>query len=369
MSEDIGRPEGPEPLEDAEEDPFQSALAALAGTTEARVDVYRTNRRSGAQEYMGRLGVEEFDLERVRDRWGGGKFQFRAVKGSKYVKAVTVSVAGPYKDMLDEESPEERDERRGAEVDAKRKELEGAGMADAVASLRADLREFLREVRNPPPAAQQADPARMTTELLTTVQTMMQPYLEMMRERMADRGDRRDVDPMEYLRLGLDIAESRGGGDSGYESVVRSLGLPLLAQLQAQGAAERGAPAAFTPNPPAGAGEEAAMQPTDALAALAPWVPTLLGWANADSDPEIRADFVVDELPDKWLAMLGRFCAQPDALTAFLNRYPRTMEHRVWFERFFAGLRLNFGLGEDGRPTGDDDGDGRPEVGTGAPPE
>lgn len=366
MREDNGRQEEPqeEPQENA--DPFLGALEALAESPQARIDVYRHDRVTNAQAYMGKMGVAEFDLDAVRKRWGGGKFQFRAIKGGNtYVKAKTVEIAGPYRDfsrVADEEEEEERTSRREAEANAKREALANAPVLQAVESLSADIRMLLQGMRNPPREAENANPAAMTRELMQTVQTMIQPYMEMMRDRVDSTRDRDDRDPLEYFRMGMEMARDSGGGDSDpYGSVLRNLGLPLLQQLQTAGALERlgaGNPGMMNPNPPT---ETTMAEPTDALGALAPWIPTLQAWAKARTNPEIRADFVVDELPSRWLDMLEEFVGEGDALTKFFTRYPATMEYRVWYERFIGGLRENFGTDEGPAP-------GRPEVGTGEPP-
>jgi len=369
MRDDNGRQEESQEEPQENTDPFLGALEALAESPQARIDVYRHDRVTNAQQYMGKMGVAEFDLDAVRKRWGGGKFQFRAIKGGNtYVKAKTVEIAGPYKDfsrVADEEDEEDRAGRRESEASAKRDALANAPVLEAVQSLSADIRLLLQGMRNPPREAEHANPATMTRELMQTVQTMIQPYMEMMRDRVDSSRDRDERDPLELIRLGMEMARENSGGDSDpYGSVLRNLGLPLLQQLQAAGTLERAGmmgAGGMNPNPPASAAPTM-NEPTDALGALAPWIPTLQAWARARTNPEIRADFVVDELPSRWLDMLEEWVGQGDALTAFFTRYPDTMQYRVWYERFLTGLRQNFDpLEEEERP--------RPEVGTGEPPE
>lgn len=329
---------------DEQVDPFLTALESLAGVDNAHIAVYRRER--GNQQWEGNLSLEEFSLETVRSTWGGGKYDFRLIRGNKYVKGRTVIIAGPPKPSTTVESPEDRDERRDAEVSHKRARLSDTSAMEAIMELRDDLRGFLRDVRNPPPEAANANPMLMAMELAKTMAAMMTPYLEMIQGGGGGGrgGGGSDLDPMELIRMGMEL--KGGGGEDGYGRVMKELGFPLFKMLQAQGMAEG-------LNPGQEGGAVAEPEPGNALDALRGWVPTLVNWAVSGRDPRLRADFIADELPSRYSDMLERFVSTPDALTAFFTRYPETMAHRPWFEELFQGLFYAYGgdEGEDGNET------------------
>lgn len=317
-------------------DPFLTALESLLGSENAHVAVYR--RDKGNPAWMGNLTLEEFTLDAVRDSWGGGKYDFRLIRGNKYVKGRTVVIAGPPKNYDNVEGPGAREDRRDAEVSHKRAALQDVDAVEAVLSLRDDLRSFLREVRNPPPEANNANPMIMAMELAKTMAAVMTPYLEMLQNRSSGGGDEGER-TLELIRMGMEL---RGGNDDGYGRVMKELGFPLFKMLQAQGAAEN-----FQPNPQE-ANAVAPTEPGNALDALRQWVPTLVNWAVSGRDPRLRADFIADELPSRYSDMLARFVGTPDALTVFFTRFPETMPHRPWFEELFQGLHYAYGLDDDG---------------------
>jgi len=334
---DMGEVEG-------ESDPFQDALDALAGEEGAYVGVYRRD-KSQSPEWCGNLAIEEFALERVRREWGGGRFDFRLVRAGKYVKGKTVRIAGPHVDLstlADPETPRGREERRGAEVSHRRAEVADMSTMEAIGALRNDLREFLQSVRNPPREAEHANPAAMAVELAKNMQAIMQPYLDLMRDGAGGRRSSSDMDPMEWIQLGMELKGNAGGGDP-YANVLRELGNPLMKLLAAGGAG--GVPE------PSGPGVQEAphveQEPGNALEALRPWIPHLINWAVSGRDPQLRADFIADELPSRFSDMLDRFVGTSDALTVFFTRFPDAMPHRVWFEQLFRGLRVAYGHDED----------------------
>lgn len=352
---------------DSQADAFMDALASVSDEEEARIDVYRNHPQTKKAEYMGRLDLTQYSLDFIRQEWGGGSFQLRLVVGTRYMKQKTVSIAGPFKDfsrVADVETPDERTERRYAETDAARERLAEISTLQAVAELRSEFRDLLRELRNPPPQAQAAPVGNMTRDLLETMQAMMTPYMELFKERMDALRGKDEPDPMamvEAMRAGIELGQG-SAGDS-YRSVITEFGVPLLKMLQSGGLPGP----MMNPQQQAVDAEAPPMrEPSNALEALAPWMPTLIDWAVSGKDPRLRADLIVDELPPRYVDMLETFIAQPNSLTLFLTRFPQAGDHRVWFEQLFRGLSYAFGLSDEE----EEDGNGPSvELGTGSPPE
>ena len=305
----------------------------MAGVDEARIEVYR--RGPQGPEFCGRIMPDEFSLDLVRSHYGGGRFDLRLVRRNRYVKGKSVSIAGPVLDLATRMEPEDkrgREERREAEEDARRERLQGLSVADSIAELRRDFRDMLGAIRNPPPAAYQADPVTMFVELSKNMQSMMRPYVDALQTR---REERDPGDVVELIRLGMDLAEGRGGKDRDpYAQVLKEVGLPLLRML---------APGVQAP-PTTETSPTMPPEPTTALEALRPWLPTLIHWAARGTDPRLRADVILEELPERFSDMLATFLSGPEAETTFFNAFPDTMPHRVWFEGLIFGLRVAYGI-------------------------
>jgi len=293
--------------------------------------VYR--RGPGGKEFCGPVQPDEFTLELIRQRYGGGAFDFRIVKGRKYVKGKSARIAGPLVNLatrIPTEDTRERDTRREAEEEERRERLAGLSVADQLLELRRDMRDMLGALRNPPQAAQNANPVMMALELSKNMQSMMRPYVDALQ---AKKEERDPADMVELIRLGMELAEGRQGARDPYAGVIKEFGIPLLKMLS---------PGATAPTPPEAA--PIMPEPTTPLEALRPWLPTLIHWATRGADPRLRADFIVDEIPDGFSDMLAQFVSGPEALTQFLNAFPEAMPFRVWFEGLFYGLRVAYGI-------------------------
>jgi len=320
--------------EDAPGDDFLSVLDGVAGDDSARVDIYR--RGPQGREFCGKVLPDDFTLDRVKELFGGGRFELRLMVGRRYVKGETVTILGPVVDLARRLAPEtrtDREDRRDAEEDARRDRLSGLSTADAIAELRRDMRDFLRDVRNPPPAAYGADPVSKAMELAKNMQALFRPYMDALQKREGA------PDVVEYIRLGMDLAEAREPRERDpLASMVKDAAMPLIKALTAGNVNPQHLeqPA---PMPP--------QEPRTVEDLLTPWLPTLLTWARRGADPRLRAYFIADELPEHFASMLDTFTSDPQGLTRFLTRFPEAMETRVWFEELFHALRIVFGHEEE----------------------
>lgn len=71
-------------------------------------------------------------------------------------------------------------------------------------------------------------------------------------------------------------------------------------------------------------------------------IPQLVAWARAGKDPELRADLVIDDLPDHLLGPVHEQLERGDNfLTEFFEHVPPAGDFRVWFGTFFQRLRFD----------------------------
>jgi len=301
-------------------DEFEAALAEF-DELESHIGVWRLA-SNGEQEYLGRLPVTGFSLEEVSSRWGGGKYQLRVRERNVWRKATRVRIAGRPKEPEDAPAVSE--------------EPKGSGIEDAIR----DIRSLLMEMRNPPPQAETANPIMMATELIKSTQSMMEPYLRRLSEREPSDADKM----VEMVRLGVDLAEGRRK-EEGYGEVIREVGVPLVKML--------GDRVAKTPSDPGNQAPQS-RQPSNFSEAVGAWLPTIVEWARAGKDPELRADFVMDELPDVWAEPLAEWAASGVATTTILSQVPELGAHRDWVTLFFARLSEFADRGDNGG--GEEDG-------------
>lgn len=109
---------------------------------------------------------------------------------------------------------------------------------------------------------------------------------------------------------------------------------------------------ADAPNPPLPKVEDAPPAPVEEnplLAALDALSPMLVKAAARDADPDLYAEFVLDQVPEDTLEALD-FMLQTDAVAFIVGRYPVLAPHQGWVERVVAAMRQQLGPedGEDG---------------------
>lgn len=327
------------PEGDSPEDDFESMLASLPEDG-MQVQIMAYDKR-GKRSWVDTWGAEGFELESVREAFGGGKYMLRLLnKGGRYMKGKTVRIAGRPKDLsqLDHgraDDGREGEERRGGEGDRiGRVERELVGLADR-------LERMVEELRRPPQAPpQQQNPAELFGSMMQAVEAATEPLREALRDRRDnERDDQRSATAA--LMKGIELGTTLAGGKGGVEGVVERLGMPLLDMLNSQrGGGSPALPA--TPNPPAG------MIDTNKLPSdppprwpgfLGPYLPTLLTMAERGLDPELRAAVVLDEIPGGMYPAIHEELAREGFADEFFGAVDAAAPHRPWLERFFGSAR------------------------------
>lgn len=328
------------------------------------VVIYRTHPRTKKQEYCGRRDLEwSSDMENVIAAWGGGTFQFRVFDPQgKYLKAFSVDVAAPYKDLTTATEPEstsEQDQRRVEELQEREDRLRKLTVEERLFDFKREIVDLIQGARTAPAAAQQQDFVTSTIALVKALQDIMVPHTQ------TPTTD--GPSPWDIFEMGLEYGAKGEGGNDSYGHVLRALGPRAFALLEkalaggetpitdpgrqvGPGAAEP------RPNPPT---EDAA--PMTLRDALARYMPMLLAWAEQRRDPALYASVVLDQLSPTWRDKLADLLETQagSSITVLIGWFPEIASQRPWFHELLESL--NGILFEDDGAGDVDDGTTPPE--------
>lgn len=326
---------------DAVSDFLYSLESAGSGNT---VEVRRAKRGGGPLEYVQKVASEFFDLEELRLTYGGGKYQLTVRNGQgDYLFQRTVEIAGRSKQP---KVPDE-DDRPPARTDSTLQLIE---------RLSRRVEDIADRVRNHPQEAQSKSAFELALALSEHTRAQTAPFLEALLER--NKGGSKSEDYVEVLLKGIELAKDLQPPSDPMMGVVSQLAVPLLTQLAANQAQTQGAPPVpteATQNPPS-----SHARPTWQVM-LAPWLDTLQKWASRDKDPAKRADFVLDELPEQGIQIVGEQLLKGEAFLAeFFQRFPETRTYESWYRTFWAQLSegIEWEIDESYDPAHDEDDQG-----------
>lgn len=315
---------------------LQEVAGADTGTI---VDGYRSDEESGDGKYRfeHRWPFSEFNLQVVKDTYGGGKWNFRLkFPSGKLIRSKTEYIGGPAKDQS--QAPEDEDPR---------------GFAEKIMDQQGLILDTLKEVRQgPPPGAESANPLTMAMTLVQTFDALLQPQRDLLQQ-MAMRdssgggeGPASFKEMMEVLKLGMEMGRDSAPEGSDPMAQVVAHTLPPLLKIIGDGVTKQPEPDQVLTNPPESLPPQAGppRPPWDFL--LAPYMPNLLRWAQAGANVELRAAFVVDELPPEAEALLIQQLQRgPEFFTEFMIHHPEARPTQEWFAHFWAAVADQFEWG------------------------
>lgn len=286
----------------------------------------------GKLEYLARFSTGEFSLDAVRDRFGGGSYEFRVMRKDdhgreKYHRTRSMVLAGAPKhpgengpalvgSPVSVVPPPASEELRLV-----REELERARRANA------SVRRKLEELANRP----KASPLEWITALAPIVLPLLKP---------ARPGSDEFV---RALELGVKLGGRGGDGDGGALGPIIDKALGVVSTIAQNGrhdASSQTAPqAAIASN---GAASAAGGVAQHKLAPLwmqraAPYFPVLMSWAKAGDDPAARVGFVLEALDEQTRDELGRACEADDFVANALAALPAPFREAyavTWTTRF-----------------------------------
>lgn len=320
-------------------------VLAEIGDDVTRVIIYRKG-KGEKQAYVGTMDADEFSMDEVASRWGGGRYVGRLVGSEGILKGVTF-----YIDESIKPTPKEST-------------LAGAG-AGAMSEKLLDrvLDKMGGDGRDPMAIAaqMQQSSASQAQAMVAAMMAAIAPLLAKITE--LGSGGGRGTSAQEMLSLIEFGAERFGEKDTGFAGVVRDVGLPLISiaerALGGRSALPRPSAPALTEGTPVA---PAANPPAPAwVAAIKPYVGQIIAYAQANADTGLIAGMVDLQAPRfaRWLEQVVVDPAFPDQLFA---HFPALASHREWIGHFLAEFTPDDDSGgADGSAVTDAGGDDDPE--------
>lgn len=304
------------------------------------VDGYRwDDEGDGKVKFVHRWALPDFDLHKVKEQFGGGRWSMRLKNAQtrKHLKAKTVVIEGPRREV--DPNASSPDERTFAE-----KILDQQGL----------VLEHLQELRHGPPAAASGvDPINMALSIVGAFEGVLAPQRELVQQAMLNKGgDSPSFSEMfKVFQMGMEMGKDSTPQGSDPMGQVLAATLPGLLNVIGSGDQQPTQPGPVHENPPDN--PETQMVPTgnptrpawDVL--LQPYMPMLTKWARNDAEPNLRAAFVVDELPPEAEAiLLEQVRRGKEFFGEFLILHPEIKPWEDWFANFWVAVADQFPWGE-----------------------
>lgn len=291
-----------------------SAMVAEAAGEDPRAMVYLTRKdpKDGKEKHLARYTPDMFDVDLIREEWGGGDYRARIKDHAGLWRAGSVGF-----------SVEGEPTQKPREVAAVLAPAASSAPPPWLASLLATLGPVLVElVRNRPAAP---DPAAMVKAQAESMRTVVE--LLGLRKEMEPKGE---FDRFyDAFKMGMSVAQDRSEGDSGMGAVAAAVG--KLADLAARSRSPDVPPVAGE-LPPVAPPQQVTPGPMHPIQAA---VQLLLPIAESGSDrAEAWADIATEQIPGLELALVEAV-AQAGSVAALLDATPdpRINRHRSFFAR------------------------------------
>lgn len=277
------------------------------------------------QSYVATLDADEFAMDEIARRWGGGRYLARLVGPEGILKGVTFYIDESLK-------PQSKDSLPGSNP-----------FQDKL--LERLLDRSLQPQASVDPAAIAAAIATAASSQLAAMMGAMAPLLGKITELASGGGKAGSPtsDLFEAINLGLSL----GGKDDGIMGAVERVGVPLVkiaGDALALQSAKRGTLRRPLINPPAGkpSETEAASVTANLQPGVPAWVqlvrgfvPTIVEFAARNEDPEILAIGLEQQQP-RVADWLDKKVTEPDFEPTLLGAFPALEVHREWVHRFLA---------------------------------
>jgi len=311
-------PLSPEP--EPEDVELMRVLSELGtGENELTVNVYRctaTNKKGGA--YLFTCGASEFTLEHLRDAYGGGEYRVHVRNSQTLVanKRVVIEEPKPGSSLAVQQS-------NG--IDA----LEKA-MADGFNQLG---QLMLQSSQRPA-----VDPDAMEEKFLSKMLIMKQLFAQP--QQGSATGSMKEI--IESISMLKDVSRDLNPSDvpqsetSMMLEAFKSLGqiLPLAAQVQSANQPHhppQPPQLPQLPQPPADVNKE--VSEVDMFARI--YLKMLIGKAKIEGDPDLYADFILDNVPTPFVL---NFVLAPNWFDELCKENPDAAPHRAWFEKLKTSI-------------------------------
>lgn len=274
--------------------------------------VYRKDPQ-GKYELLDTYAADAFTEPLVAEQYGGGQYHARlCAPAGGYLKQTIFRIAGEPRGPAEAAPPAEAFARPAPGAHA------GNSAADMMASA-----------------------VMLATSMQQAQTTLLVPLLEALTERGGGGGGGGGFQDMEAMfsimeRMQDMAAERSGGGDD----IIKSLGVPLLHQIQKLTEQEQGKAAnPAAPAPDIAPAAEVAPGPAPGwVTALRPYVAELTQLAAFQGDPVYWSRAILAKVSDAEFLFMEEEAGREGFQDEFHTWFPDTVQHRPWFARFWAEM-------------------------------
>lgn len=288
----------------------------------------------------------------LRGRWGGGRFKVTLKDADKkFLKNATVyfSIEGDpvLQGVKTADTVEDEVARRVDLVLAQQKGNSG-DQAVYVEMIR-QSGEQVRAAIEAGASKEKADPMEIALGFMTAMQAANAPLMKA----VLDRQQSGATEQIQMLTAMLELAQNMNSGDGGgVGSLVKTMAEPIAKLVDAHLATPTALPGQPQPETPVA---RPAWFPH-----LEPLLPALMGWAQGNKDPGLRAELVLDELRDEQIVPVFQALTADGFRSEFFQHVPGAAHHPDWFGTFFDAIIAGVDWSPEAAPEGADAGPGEP---------
>lgn len=285
-------------LEPDAETGLENILAELGGSTDATISVKKA--MASGEAYIGKFMPSEFDLDTLRDRYGGGTYWCYVHVGGKIKHKRRVMFAQSLAELRGD-AP--------STAAAATSEATIAGVLDRMANQQRELVQLVLQRPQGPDMMQMIDAAAKLANLNGKRENGLQDFMQM-------------------FKLAREMSGEAGGSMLGEFAAefVRSIRGDQVGRLLPSPA-----PAPSTTesqNVTTGADMQAIVK-----AALAKQLPVLIRGAQNNTDARSYADLLLDQVPQIYLSHLVGFLKREDWFTLLVQADGAVVPYQTWFEQ------------------------------------
>jgi len=333
-----------------EDQMLSSLLADLGSDASSGVTVYQVQPPGGKPydkpAYMFKTTPDAFNLDELRDEYGGGKFRLYISKNGKLYKNISVNVAPPKNYGKNYEEPKKDNTETMSNMfmqfmekqDQKNNEMMQMmfQMITALAGNRNNNNEF--------------GPKDM-------MQIMVQ-----MKEFLGGNPQQGQStkEQMEMLFKGIELAKDMGGGDDSAVSLIketmRTFGGPLAKAVDQYNETQKKqidrinhqtqmAPAPVRQHIPTQQGninqtEKTGNEEMNVLKmAIKPNIKMLLAQAKSQKDPQLYAEVLVDQIPDAFFDQFVSYVMDDNLVNNLVEIEQEVANYKSWFESLHTEIK------------------------------
>lgn len=298
-------PRAPEGGDDAQTE-IAAVLAELGGSTDASLSVTKVG-MDGREERLSKFMPREFDVDSLRDRWGGGVYWIYVHVGGRIHTKRRVVFARTL------------DEQRGGDGKT------GASSAAGDSTMAAALERM---------AQQNREMLQMMVQLITANRAPATDPMMIITaaEKLANLGNRGNGgDELERSMRLLKFAREFGGGGEGGGEGIAGVAMEVIRAIR-EASSHPAPPQLAAPGAPSSVQGDPQQMMILIRRALAERLPLLIRGAQAESDPAVYAQLVLDQLPGLYLEPLLRELQKPEWFNLLVQVDGRVVPHQPWFE-------------------------------------